>query len=216
MRIAVIGGTGKEGSGLAFRWAHAGHQVIIGSRVAEKAQQAVEEIKSQLANVDIRGAANEEAARDGEIVVVTVPYAAQHDTLRSISLFVEGKVVIDVTVPMVPPAITTVTLPSGRTAAEEAQAILGQGVNVVSAFQNISAVHLKDMAHNPDCDVLVAGDDADAKKAAILLAEAAGMRGIDVGPLSNAIVGECLTPVLLGINKRYGVKGAGIRITEIS
>jgi NADPH-dependent F420 reductase len=215
MRIAVIGGTGKEGSGLAFRWAHAGHQVIIGSRTVEKATQVADELNSQLQQADLRGMTNEDAAQGAEIIVITVPYAAQHDTLRSIAPMAQGKVVVDVTVPMVPPAITTVTLPPGRTAAEEAQKILGPGTKVISAFQNISAIHLKNVSHNPNCDVLIAGDDGDAKKAVLSLAEAAGMRGIDIGPLSNAIVSESLTPVLLGINKRYGVRGAGIRITEI-
>lgn len=214
--LAVIGGTGKEGSGLAYRWAHAGYDVLIGSRVLEKAQQTAEEINKLLAGAAaVRAMTNEGAAKAADVAVVTVPYAAHQSTLESIASMVEGKVLVDVTVPIVAPNFMTVTLPSGRTAAEEAQALLGEGVQVVSAFQNVSSVHLKDLTHTVSCDVLIAGGDEKAKQSVAALAEAAGMRAVDVGPLSNAIVAESLTPVLLGVNKRYGVKGAGIRITEI-
>lgn len=214
-RIAVIGGTGEEGGGLALRWANAGYTVIIGSRVEEKAVQAAEALNQEGAAVPLRGASNFDAAHEGEIVVVSVPYAAHKETLTAISSAVQGKIVVDVTVPIQPPHFTSVYLPPGRTAAEEAQALLGDSVRVVSAFQNVSSVHLKDFEHPVSCDVLVAGDDLQARQEVIALAEAARMRGVDVGPLANAIVAESLTPVLLGINKRYGVKGAGIRITEL-
>jgi len=216
INLAVIGGTGKEGSGLAYRWANAGYDVIIGSRTPEKAQQAADELNKLLAGIaTVRAMTNEAAARTADIIVLTVPYAAHQSTLESIASAAKGKVLVDVTVPIVAPNFTTVTLPLGRTAAEEAQALLGDGVQVVSAFQNVSAVHLKDLTHTVSCDVLIAGGGDDAKQAVAALAEAAGMRGVDVGPLSNAIVAESLTPVLLGVNKRYGVKGAGIRITEL-
>jgi hypothetical protein len=214
-RIAVIGGTGKEGGGLALRWAHAGYEVVIGSRSAEKAAQAAAEINATLGSAYIRGADNAEAARQAELIVVSVPYAAHKDTLLAIKDEVDGKIVVDVSVPIQPPNFSTVHLPEGRTAAEEAQALLGAGVRLVSAFQNVSATHLKDLDHPVNCDILISGDDADAKQVVAALAEAAGMRGIDAGPLANAIVAESLTPLLVGINKRYGVKGAGIRITEI-
>ena len=213
--VAVIGGTGKEGSGLAFRWANAGYKVIIGSRTPDKAEQAANELNAQLSGVTVQGMGNEQAAQQSGWVVLTVPYSAHKSTLESIKTHVQGKVLIDVTVPIVPPNFMTPTLPAGRTAAEEAQSLVGTSVKVVSAFQNVSAVHLKDLSHAVSCDVLVASDDADAKQSAIALAEAAGMRGVDIGPLANAIVSEALTPVLLGINKRYGVKGAGIKITEL-
>ncbi len=163
----------------------------------------------------LAGMANADAAREASIVVLSVPYSAHRATLEGVKDEVQGKILVDVTVPIQPPDITRVALPPGRTAAEEAQALLGSDVRVVSAFQNVSAVHLKDPAHAVDCDVLVSGDDAEAKQAVMALVEAAGMRGVDVGPLANAIVAESLTPVLLGINKRYKVKGAGIRITGI-
>jgi hypothetical protein len=214
-RIAVIGGTGKEGGGLALRWAQAGYAVVIGSRAQDKAEQAAAEFDRVVGGELIRGANNADAAAQAEIVVVCVPYTAHKDTLQSIAQAVQGKIVVDVTVPIQPPHFSTVTLPQGRTAAQEAQALLGAGVRIVSAFQNVSAIHLKDLSHPPNCDVLISGDDPQAKQEVAALAEAAGMRGIDVGPLANAIVAESLTPILVAINKRYGVKGAGIRITGI-
>lgn len=213
--IAVLGGTGHEGSGLAYRWAHSGYEVIIGSRSLEKAQNAAAELNALLGRNAVRGMLNADAAAAADIVVLTVPYAAHRATLESVREQVQGKILVDVTVPLQPPNITVVALPPGRSAAEEAQALLGPNVRVVSAFQNVSATHLKDLGHPVDCDVLICGDDAEAKAQVIALAQAAGMRGIDAGPLANAIVAESLTPVLVGINKRYKVKGAGIRITGI-
>jgi NADPH-dependent F420 reductase len=215
MRVAVLGGTGKEGGGLAYRWASAGYEVFIGSRSLDKALSAAADLNAKLEAELVQGATNEEAARRADLAVLSVPYAAHQAILNSVREAVQGKVLVDVTVPLRPPDITTAILPQGRTAAEEAQALLGEGVRVVSAFQNISAVHLRDVSHPIDCDVLVCGDDEEAKKDVIALAEAAGMRGIDGGPLANSIVAESLTPLLLGINKRYGVKNAGIRITGI-
>jgi NADPH-dependent F420 reductase len=212
----VIGGTGKEGSGLALRWARAGHTVIIGSRAQEKAERVVAEINQTLGEGNIQGLENEQAAAQADIIILTVPYSAHQATLQNIRDAAQGKIVVDVTVPMAPPRITEAVLPEGRTAAEEAQALLGDGVRVVSAFQNVSAVHLKDPNADVHCDVLVAGNDAGAKAQVIALAKAAGMRGVDAGPLANAIVAESLTPVLLGINRRYGVKGAGIIITGLN
>ncbi len=212
-QIAVIGGTGKEGSGLAFRWASAGYPVVIGSRSSDRARTAATELNRLLGAELISGLSNEAAARQGEIVVVTVPYSAHIETLRSIQAEVAGKIVVDVTVPISPP-VTVVSIPPGLSAAQEAQTLLGDGVRVVSAFQNVSAVHLKDLSRPVMCDVLVTGDDPSAKDAVIALARAAGMRGIDAGPLANAVAAESLTPVLLAINKRYGVKGTGIMITE--
>ena len=215
-RIAVLGGTGKEGSGLAFRWAAAGYEIIIGSRKAEKAQTAADELNSLLdGGITVRGLANEDAAHEAELIVLSVPYGAHRPTLETVKDAVQNKILVDVTVPLKPPKVSTVQLPEGRTAAEEAQAILGEGVRVVSAFQNVSATHLKDLAYSVDCDVLVCGDDKEARAEVIKLVAVTGMRGIDAGVLANAIVAESLTPLLIGINKRYGVKSAGIRITEI-
>ncbi len=213
--IAVLGGTGKEGSGLSLRWAHKGYAVIIGSRTPDKALRVAGELNELLGENLVKGMANGDAACEADLVVLTVPYSAHRATLESVREAVQGKVLIDVTVPLKPPQVSTVNLPEGRTAAEEAQTLLGENVKVVSAFQNVSASHLKDLDHRVDCDVLVCGDDEEAKLAAIRLAEAAGMRGIDAGPLVNAVVAESLTPLLVGINKRYKVAGAGIRITGL-
>lgn len=212
--IAVIGGTGKEGSGLALRWAYAGYHVIIGSRTADKAEAAANEINQQLDRPAARGLENGQAAQQAELIVLTVPYSAHQSTLESIKTELQGKVLVDVTVPIKPPP-TRVNIPEGKSAAQEAQELLGDSVRVVSAFQNVSAIHLKDVNHSTHCDVLITGDDDEAKKLAIQLCEAAGMRGIDAGPLVNAVAAESLTPVLLYINKRYGVKGAGIVITGV-
>lgn len=214
-RIAVIGGTGKEGSGLAMRWARAGYEIIIGSRSAEKGARVAQELNERAGVTSIRGTDNVSAAQQGDVVVLSVPYSAHLDTLAQIKEAVQGKVLIDVTVPLKPPKVTVVHIPEGGSATQEAQDFLGEGVKVVAAFQNISAAHLADPDHAIDCDVLVCGNDKAAKAVAIELARAAGMRGLDAGPLANAVVIEGLTPILIGINKRYKARGAGIRITGL-
>lgn len=214
--IAVVGGTGKEGSALAKRWALKGYRVIIGSRSADKAVATVNELNDELGSAYLAAMVNEEAVQHADLVVLSVPYSAHKPTLESIKAHLDGKTLIDLTVPLAPPAVRTVNVPEGKSACLEAQALLGEGVNVVAAFQNVSAVKLADPNNAVDCDVLVCGDDADAKADAIALAEAAGMRGVDAGKLANAVAVEALTPVLLYINKQYKVKGAGIRITGLA
>jgi hypothetical protein len=216
MTIAVLGGTGKEGSGLALRWASSGYGVVIGSRDAERAQSKADELNSQLGDNYIVGASNLEAAQKANVIVLSVPYDAHKTTLESVKEALLGKILIDVTVPMRPPEVTQVHVPAGYSAALEAQSYLGEGVRVVAAFQNVSAVHLKKLDHKVNCDVLVCGDDEAAKNDTIELIKATGMRGIDAGPLVNAVAVEALTPVLLYINKKYKVKGAGIRITGMA
>lgn len=213
--IAILGGTGKEGSGLAMRWALNGYRVIIGSRDAERAANRAAELNTQLGGEYITGTGNADAAADADIVVLSVPYDAHKATLASVKDALAGKVLIDLTVPLAPPDIWTVNVPEGRAAALEAQALVGPGVKVVAAFQNVSAVKLKDPNTVVQCDVLVCGDDASAKQDVIRLVQSAGMRGIDAGPLANAVAVEALTPVLLYINKTYKVKGAGIVITGL-
>lgn len=215
MTVAVLGGTGKEGSGLALRWANSGYHIIIGSRDAERAQTKAAEL-NELINGNIEGMSNQDAVTKADIVVLTVPYDAHKATLESVRNEVQGKILVDVTVPMQPPDIRKVYVPTGHAASLEAQSLLGDGVKVVSAFQNVSASHLKKLDHEMACDVLVTGDDEDAKTHTIHLVEAAGMRGIDAGPLVNAVAAEALTPVLMYINKKYAVKGAGIHITGIA
>ena len=213
--LAILGGTGKEGAGLAMRWALNGYRVVIGSRSEDKAQTRAAEMNGELGGDYLRGMANPDAAQTADIVVLSVPYGAHRATLESVAESCRGKIVVDLTVPLQPPQIMTVNLPSGGAAALEAQAILGADVAVAAAFQNVSAVKLRQLKQSVDCDVLVCADDADAKQAAIELARAGGMRGIDAGPLKNAVAVESLTPVLLHINRVYKVKGAGIRITGV-
>jgi NADPH-dependent F420 reductase len=214
-KIAVLGGTGKEGKGLAYRWALAGHGVIIGSRQIEKAQAAVEEIKTLFpSGVEIKAALNETAAQTQEIIVLTVPYAVHKPMLEAIKPFVEGKIFIDVTVPLVPPKVTRVQIPAAGSAALEAVSILGENVKVVSAFQNISYERLINN-QTIDCDVLVTGTDKETREIVIGLVQDAGMRGWDAGPIENSIVAEGLTSILIYLNKKYGVEASGIRITGI-
>jgi 8-hydroxy-5-deazaflavin:NADPH oxidoreductase len=215
MTIAVLGGTGKEGSGLAARWALNGYRVIIGSRDADRARQRVTEINTELGGDYLTGMENTEAARAADIVVLSVPYSAHKATLETVKPYLSDKILIDVTVPLQPPKVRTVFVPEGHAAALEAQALVGDNVRVVSAFQNVSAVKLQDPHGDVDCDVLVTGDDMEAKAEVIKLIKASGMRGIDAGPLANAVAVEALTPVLLYINKTYKVKSSGIRITNI-
>ncbi len=216
LTIAVIGGTGKEGSGLAKRWARSGYRVIIGSRDAAKAQRVVEELNAELGGAYLQGMDNLSAAREATIAVLTVPYTAHRSTLEGLAEALQGKILVDVTVPLKPPAVRTVYVPEGHSASLEAQAYLGPEVKVVTAFQNVSAVHLQEGNEHPiSCDVLICGDDAQAKQDVIQLASAAGMRGLDAGPLLNSVAVESMTAVLLYINRHYKVPGAGIVITGV-
>jgi hypothetical protein len=214
--IAVIGGTGNEGPGLALRWAKSGnYQVIIGSRQQEKAKRVAAQLNAHLGEDLIRGMVNADAAAAANLVVLTVPYSAHAPTLESIRAALAGKILVDVTVPLQPPKVSRVHIPPGGSATAEAQAMLGDDVRVVAAFQNVGAAHLGDPDHLVDCDVLVCGDDKEAKAEAIALAEAAGMRGLDAGALQNAVVVEGLAAVLIAINIRYKIKDAGIKITGL-
>lgn len=219
MKIAVLGGTGKEGSGLAFRWALKGHAVTLGSRDAVKAQAAAAELNTLLAGKVTtgvtQGAANREAAAGAEVIVLAVPYAAQQPTALEVKDVLAGKILIDVTVPLMPPKVDRVQLPNGESAVVALQRVLGDGVKVVSAFQNVSATHLKDASHVVDCDVLVCGDDAAAREVVVGLAHDAGLRAWHAGVLANSIAAEALTSVLIALNKRYKVPASGIRITGI-
>ena len=213
LSIAVLGGTGKEGKGLAYRWARAGYHVRIGSRSAEKAIAAANEIREMLGDgISVEGMTNLEAARDANIAVLTVPYSAHRDTLETVKAELKGKILVDVTVPLVPPKVSTVQMPAAGSAAQEAKQILGDDVQVCAAFQNISHEHLLDNAA-VECDVLVTGTNKDARAETIKLVEAAGLHGWDAGPIENSVVVEGLTSILIGINKKYGSTHAGIKIT---
>ena len=216
LTIAVLGGTGKEGKGLAYRWARAGYKVLIGSRSSEKAVSAASEIIELLeGSSSVVGTSNLEAAQLANIIVLTVPYAAHRETLESVKDAVKGKLLIDVTVPLVPPKVIKVQMPAEGSAAQEAKAILGEDVQIASAFQNISHEHLL-TEEEVECDVLVTGTSKEARTEAIKLVEAAGLTGWDAGPIENSVVVEGLTSVLININKQYGSTNAGIKITGVS
>lgn len=213
--IAVLGGTGKEGKGLAFRWAKAGYKVIIGSRGIEKAQAAAAELTALLENgIAIEGFDNLTAAQKASIAVLTVPYAAHKNTLETVKEALLGKILVDVTVPLVPPKVTKVQMPLAGSAAQEAREILGEGVEVVDAFQSISYEHLM-AGEDVPCDVLVTGSSKEARLQVIKLVEAAGLVGWDAGPIENSVVVEGLTSLLIYMNKQYGSTHAGIKITGI-
>jgi NADPH-dependent F420 reductase len=163
----------------------------------------------------LRGAGNRDAAAAAQVVVLAVPYAAQQSTALEVRAQLEGKTLIDVTVPLVPPKVSRVQLPEGGSAVENLQKKLGSGVKVVSAFQNVSAHHLKELDHAIDCDVLVCADDTAAAEVAVALTEAAGMRAVRAGALANSVVAEALTSALIAINRHYKVPAAGIRITGL-
>jgi NADPH-dependent F420 reductase len=215
LTICVVGGTGAEGSGLALRWARAGHRVTIGSRDPAKAEAAATELNARLGEPLIGAAASRAAVEGAEVVVLTVPFAAQMPTVEGLKDVLAGKILIDVTVPLVPPKVSRVQLPPTDSCVVAVQAALGDGVRVVSAFQNVSAHKLKDPDKAIDCDVLVTGDDKPAREVAIRLAGDAGLRGIDAGPLANSVVAESLTSVLIWINRTYKLPDAGIRITGL-
>src|SRR5215472_1178848 len=210
--IAILGGTGSMGQGLARRWARAGRTLIIGSRDLAKAQAAAQAVGPTGEGARITGATNAEAAAQADLVVLTVPFAHQRATLEEIRESLAGKILIDVTAPLRPPRVDVVEVPPEGSAAKRAQAIVGEGVRVVSAFQNVSAQHLA-AGHEMDCDVLVTGDDRAACDVVVRLAQEAGLRAWRAGPLSNAVAAEALTAVLIHISKTYKIAGPGIRVT---
>jgi len=216
LSIAVLGGTGREGKGLAYRWAKVGYHVFIGSRSPDKAKAAAQELWKMLAgNALVEGLSNQEAAQKADIVVLTVPYAAHRETLESVKDLLKGKLLIDVTVPITPPKVTKVQMPPAGSAAQEAKQILGEGSEVAAAFQNISHEHLL-QDQDVDCDVLVTGTSKDARNETLKLVSAAGLTGWDAGPIENSVILEGLTSVLININKQYGSTHAGIKITGVN
>tara|TARA_R110001599_G_scaffold353870_1_gene601306 strand:- start:91277 stop:91960 length:684 start_codon:yes stop_codon:yes gene_type:complete len=216
--LAILGGTGDLGTGLARRWAQAGYQVIIGSRTVEKAEAAVADLREVMADrgvgeVTVQAMANADAANAADIVTLTVPFSHQTDTLESVRSALQGKILIDVTVPLLPPKVARVQLPPEGSAGQIAQQLLGEDVSVVSAFQNVAAAHLQEGA-GVECDVLVCGNKKAAREEVIKLVEAAGMRGFHAGMINNAAAAEALTSVLIVINKQYGCH-AGIKISGL-
>lgn len=207
--IAVIGGTGALGTGIARRLAKAGHQVTIGSRSAEKAQVTAEELGG------LGYAANADAAEGKDIVIVTVPHSSQADTLGLIRDRIGNAIVVDTTVPLVPPKVMRVQLPAEGSAALQAREHLGPDARLVTAFHNVSAHHL-DSDHAIDCDVLVFSDDVEARKTVVDLCPGMGLRGLAGGALANSAAAEALTSILIYMNKTYKADGAGIRFTNLT
>jgi NADPH-dependent F420 reductase len=211
--ISILGGTGKEGSGLALRWAKAGHHIIIGSRSAERAEQAAAEINTLSGSDAARGLDNESAARAGDIAVLTVPPEAQMATLEGLKPALAGKILVDATARV---DAKDPRPPQGKASGRLAQELLGPEVRVVAAFQNVPAHALKKLDHELASDVLVCGDDAEARAEVVKLAEAAGMKAYEAGGLDNGLVVEGLTALIISLNKRYKSKTGGIRISGIN
>lgn len=208
-KIAVIGGTGHLGKAIARRLAKGGHEVTIGSRAADKAQACAEEIGAS------HGAANADAAAGQDVVIVTVPHASQADTLAQIRDKVGAAVVVDTTVPLVPPKVMRVQLPAEGSAAQQAAAILGEGVRLVSGFHNVAAHVLDDVNAKVECDVLCFSDDVEARNTVVALCADMGLRGLSGGALANSAAAEALTSILIYMNKTYKADGAGIRFTGL-
>ena len=215
MRIAVLGGTGREGRGLALRWTRAGHSVVLGSRDRDRARARARELTA-LGWGEIEGTGNASAIAEADVVLVSVPYEAHTEALGELRRPLNGRIVIDITVPLKPPRIHEVHLPGGHAAALEAQAILGPETRVAAALHHVSSTHLGDLNYRIESDVLVCSDFDDARCLTIGLVGDLGLRGLDAGPLRNAVALEALTPVLLHLNRRYGADSAGIRLVGVT
>ena len=211
--IAVIGGTGGLGSALAFRWGNAGYKILIGSRNNEKASVSAQKLNDRLGKEVASGFNNREAAKLAEIIVLTIPFPNHSDIIEEIKDEAQGKIVVDTTVPLIPPKVSRVQLPENGSVAKLAQEKLGQNVRLVSAFQNVAATALE--SNEPlEGEVLVCGNDVEARSTVISIVEAAGLKGWHAGPIDNSVVSESLTPILIFLNKRYKLNGSGIRIVE--
>ena len=212
-KITIVGGSGALGAGLAKRWARKGHQIIIGSRDEKRASEAASRLNNEAGTTSIVGMENKVASENGEIVVLTVPFSNHMSTLSLIAPALDNKILIDVTVPLVPPKVRTVHIPEGGSCAKAAQKFLGKTVRVVSAFQSVAATHLDDLEHEIDCDVLVCGNDPEAREVVVELASDADMKAWHAGVIANSIVAEAMTSSLIFMNNRYKIDGAGLRIT---
>lgn len=212
--LSIVGGTGDLGSGLARSWSRAGYPVVLGSRSAERAQEAVSQLTAEGFS-DVSGDTNAGAAAKSDIIVVAVPFSNYEASLAEIKDAAKGKIVVTAVVPLVPPKVSVVQLPSAGSAALIAQTALDSTSRVVGAFHNVGSQKLH-AGGKADCDVLVFGDDADARGEVIKLADAVSNRGVDGGALANSAAAEALTSVLISINRKYKVKGAGITISGLA
>jgi NADPH-dependent F420 reductase len=210
--IAILGGTGDLGGGLARQWSRAGYKILIGSRTLEKGQAAAQALLDEFPDLNVTGHENLEAAAAADLVVLTVPFEHQLSTLETVKPGLAGKILIDVTVPLMPPKVGTVQLPEAGSAGQQAQNFLGEDVQVVSAFQNVGAMHLQE-DHAIACDVLVTGNKRAARDTVIKLVEAVGLKGWHAGPIANAAAAEAMTSILITINRHHKINGAGIVLT---
>ncbi|MCC7361107.1 MAG: NADPH-dependent F420 reductase [Anaerolineales bacterium] len=211
--IAILGGTGKEGTGLGLRWARAGYRVIIGSRSAERAAQAAADMNALAGVTTVEGAENGAAVQAASLVVLTVPPDAQIATLAGVKDLLRGKILVDATARV---DYRDPKPPQGQSSGRLAQALLGPEVRVVAAFQNVPAHALKQLDHELASDVLVCSDDAEARAVVAALAQAAGMQAYEAGGLDNGLVVEGLTALIIAMNKRYKSKTGGLRISGIA
>lgn len=215
MNVAILGGTGKEGTGLALRWARAGHRVLIGSRDAGRAGDRARELARELPGGVFEGRTNEAASREGDLVVVAVPHAGHRALLETLQPALAGKVVLETVVPLDFAGRRLYAPPPEGSAAEEAQAVLGPTARVVAGLHALAAHELASLDHALDADVLICGDDAEAKVTAARLVEDLGVRCLDAGPLTMAPCLEGLTAIMVRLNRRYKSKGAALKVTGI-
>jgi NADPH-dependent F420 reductase len=215
MNIGILGGTGKEGAGLAVRWAQAGHDIVIGSRDAERARAKAAELAGHSVGTRIQGLGNRDAAAAADIVVIALPANGLAATLPEVREACRGKVVVSTVVPLTFGGGRLFTPPPQGSSAEEAQELLGAEVRVVAAFHHIAAHELSATEHDIECDLLICGGDAEAKKQVSELGASMGLRAVDVGVLTNAGPLEGITAVLATINRRYKLKNSGIKITGL-
>ena len=211
--IAVIGGTGDLGSALTMRWSNAGYRIIIGSRDEDRAQAAASMFNKSLGKDFVRGMTNLEAARSAEIIVLTVPFSNHQAIVEEISQAAQGKIVVDTTVPLVPPKVSRVQLPEFGSIAKRSQEKLGNNVKVVSAFQTVAAASISGDVTTAS-EVLVCGNNVEARERVIGLVKSAGLKAWHAGPIDNSVVSESMTSILIFLNKHYQMHGAGIRIVK--
>ncbi len=213
--LSIIGGTGKQGTALAARFAKAGVQVFIGSRDAQRGADAANALNARLGLQNVSGTSNRDAAKQGDIVLLSVPYDGMMPILQDIFDAVENKIVINIASSLDPEKKTRAKIPAEGSITSQAQSFFGERARVVAAFQNISPEKLESEDAVIDSDVLVCGGDRDAREQVIALCKQAGIDAFDAGVLANAVALETLTAVLIAINVRYKIKGAGIRLTSV-
>ncbi len=217
--IPIVGGTGALGAGLAARWAKAGRKVILGSRSAERAEEAAAKLREAVPGAEIEGLLNEEAAKQAEIVFLTVPFRAQSENLNNLREAMQpGQILVDCTVPLAAAVSGKATRSLGvwqGSAAQQAQEMVPDGVTVIAALHTVGAPSLAELTAELDEDVLICGDrKADKAKVARLIELIPGLRAVNAGPLETARIVEQLTPLLISVNVRYKTH-AGIKLTGL-